>query len=203
LHLQSARPHVSRGKDLQIMAKIRRSQPRDRTAILNLMAEARGDGLTEDEKSRQGFVQGAMNEDILKRLEDGPGIFIAEIGRELAGFAMTAQKHQVAHNRPAIRALGEAEAADPHLGRFLYGPIAVARDYQGQGLLSGLLEALCTHLITAFDQGVAFVEMANKKSLSVHRHYGMAELPVFEIDGRQYIPFVFSPRLFLRPEADT
>lgn len=183
---------------MQMVAKIRRSQPRDRKAILNLMAEARGDGLTADEKSRQGFVQGDMNEDILKRLEDGPGIFIAEKDGELAGFVMTAEKHQVAHNRPAIRALAEAEGEAPHLGRFLYGPTVVAKDYQGQGLLSGLLEALCTHLITAFDQGVAFVEMTNKKSLSVHRHYGMTELPVFEIDGRQYIPFVFSPRLFRR-----
>jgi GNAT superfamily N-acetyltransferase len=178
----------------------RRSQAHDREAILHLMEEARGEGLTNEEKSQQGFVQGPMDQDILARLESGPGIFVAEVNGEMAGFAMSAEKHHIVHNPPAIKAMTEAAATDPHLNQFLYGPTAVARAYQGQGILTGLLVAISAHLSANFDQGVAFVETTNRKSLSVHRHYGMTELASFEIAGREYIPFVFSPKLFQSPE---
>lgn len=50
-----------------------RSAAHDRPAILGLMDEARGLDLSDDERAQAGFVQGAMDESLLARLQSGPG----------------------------------------------------------------------------------------------------------------------------------
>jgi hypothetical protein len=51
----------------------RRSGPGDRQAILALMDVAPGSDLSATEKARRGFVQGAMDEEILAGLQEGTG----------------------------------------------------------------------------------------------------------------------------------
>lgn len=180
---------------------LRRSLPADREAILALMSAARGDALSDAERSEQGFVQGLMDDAILRRLESGPGIFVAaeaESGR-LAGFAMTCQPHTVAHNPPAARAVELAAGRRPDARRFVYGPTAVDLLFRGQGLLTMLLRHLCQELGNSYDEGVAFVDHANGKSLAIHTHYGMTALPPFVLGGHTYTPFIFATDLFARP----
>ncbi|QHK18537.1 GNAT family N-acetyltransferase [Pseudarthrobacter psychrotolerans] len=137
-----------------------------------------------------------MDEAILERLEGGSGIFVAEVDGKLAGFAMTSDPGQATHNGPAVRALELAAEDEPTLRRFLYGPAAVSPAFQGQGILSGLLVDLSLRLQEQFDQGVAFVDHANERSLAVHRHFGMSALSSFELNGSLYTAFIFHPELF-------
>jgi len=172
---------------------VRRSGPADRPAILALMDAARVEGLSAAERAERGFVQGRMDADVLARFEEGPGVFVAEQGGDLAGFAMTSVPGTVTSGPPrsAVDALG-----DGHGRVFLYGPAAVDPRYQGRGVLTTLLVALSRALRDRYDLGVAFVEEANAKSLAVHRHYGMAEAATFVFDGRDYVVFTFSPAEF-------
>lgn len=68
---------------------VRRSGPDDRPAILALMRAARGEGLSPAERAERGFVQGAMDDQVLTRFQEGTGVFVAEEDGALAGFAMT------------------------------------------------------------------------------------------------------------------
>jgi MFS family permease len=199
-HRKSAEQHSEALHDRATFT-VRRSVPSDREAILGLMSAARGDARSDAERSEQGFVQGLMDEPILKRLETGPGIFVAEEAESgrLAGFAMTCQPHAVAHNPPAARAVEAAAERRPDARRFVYGPTAVDPVFRGQGVLTMLLLHLCQELGHSYEEGVAFVDHANGKSLAIHTHYGMTALPPFVLGGHTYTPFVFAPDLFARP----
>lgn len=172
--------------------EVRRSGSGDRAAILNLMETARGKDLSPEQRAERGFVQGVMDEDQLNRFESGTGIFIAEEDNRLAGFAMTADPDAVQDGPPAL-AVAATRAAVGAQRLFMYGPAAVDPQFQGRGVLTTLLSALSSHLRDEYDLGVAFVEDANRRSLDVHRHYGMAEVPGFSYEGRIYHVFTFDP----------
>jgi|GEM_PF-3697436 len=57
-------------------------------------------------------------------------------------------------------------------------------------------------LLAQFQEGTAACSSqrnpANKKSLAVHRHYGMAEIGAFEFQEREYRAFAFDPAAFAR-----
>lgn len=173
-----------------------RSETAHRDAILALLAEARGDDLNDAERGRQGFVQGQMDESILARFQAGSGVFVAYEGQTLAGVAMTSLPGMVEHGPPGQTAVAVAQA-HPDVARdrtFVYGPLAIDRRYQGQGLLTRMLIDVCDALGDDFDLGAAFVETANQKSLAIHRHYPMVESAHFTINDRVYAVFTFAPQ---------
>jgi GNAT superfamily N-acetyltransferase len=171
--------------------EVRRSGPADRAAILRLIEAARGVELSASERAERGFVQGTWDETTLAQHESGPGVFVA-IDRDgtLAGFAMTSEP-ETFHDGPPKLALDAARAALGDQRLLMYGPVAVDPSFQGRGVLTSLLSAVVAHLRDKFDIGVLFVEDANRKSLAVHRHYGMTEVPGFTAGGRDYHVFTF------------
>lgn len=175
--------------------EITRSDEHDRAAILELFAEARGNDLSDEERSRRGFVQGRMDETMLARLQADIGVYVARDGSQIAGLCVASSPGTVQEGPPAemVKAMHAARPAQPLEKTFLYGPVAVARRYQGKGVLSLLLTHLCAELRGRYELGVTFVEAANHKSLAVHRHFGMKETTTFLFQGRTYIVFTFSP----------
>lgn len=179
---------------------IRRSDTHDQPAILALMDAARGDGLSTQERSERGFVQGVMTLETIAVLQEGPGIFVAVEDGVLAGFVMSSipeSTRNVAAKTAVSVAAGELD--DPSLRLFLYGPAVVSPDFQGRGILSQLLVRMCTDLASSFDVGVAMVEAVNKKSMAVHSHYGMRRSAPYDVEGRQYFAFSFPTSLFATP----
>ena len=173
-----------------VSVSVRLATAADNTDILELMAASRGDDLSEAERAERGFVQGTMDDDTLRRSESTTGVFVAEVDGAFGGFAITNRPGSFSAGPPK-RTLDVATDKFPDAALFLYGPAAVSRDVQGRGVLSALLIALSAHLSDRFDVGVAFVEGANAKSLSVHRHYGMIEAGTFQFHEREYVVFTF------------
>jgi GNAT superfamily N-acetyltransferase len=156
------------------------------------MEQARGQGLSDEQRAKRGFVQGVMDDATLIRVESGTGVFVAVEDGRLAGFAMTARPGMV-QSGPPLLAVQAAQAAAGNCRLFMYGPAAVDPHFQGRGVLTSLLKTLCAVLRDDFDLGIAFVEDANQKSLAVHRHYGMTEVPGFTFEKRKYHVFTFHP----------
>ncbi|MDV8009827.1 GNAT family N-acetyltransferase [Rhodococcus sp. IEGM 1241] len=177
---------------------VRRSGTTDLGAILALMQEARGEGLSHEEKAERGFVQGRMDEAMLAGLQEGSGVFVAEEDGSFAGFAVTSSP-VLFTSGPAKETVDAVSALAPDDSRFfLYGPVAVDRRFQGRGVMTALLKSLCRDLVDDYDLGSAFVEVTNAKSLAVHRHYGMTEAAHFTIDDREYAVFTFEPSAFAK-----
>lgn len=180
--------------------EIERSDANDRAEILALMIQARGDDLSDDERARRGFVQGQMNEAMLSEFQSGTGVFVARDGAALVGFCMTSIPGMAKGGPPRelVRAVTEALPEVSLDKIFLYGPVAVDRRYQGQGILTRLLLHACTELRARFELGALFVENSNRKSLAVHRHYRMDERAVFVFNDRQYVAFTFAPDVVVK-----
>jgi GNAT superfamily N-acetyltransferase len=171
------------------------SGPADRPDILNLISEARGDDLTDEERAQQGFIQGHFDESLLERFQNDIGVFIARDDTNVAGFAMASRPGIVSGGPPA-KTIDAVQKALPDVSEeelFLYGPAAVARQYQGQDILTKLLTHICSVLREQFSVGAAFVEEANQRSLAIHRHYPMSETTSFTFKDRPYAVFTFSP----------
>lgn len=180
---------------------VRRSGPDDRPAILALMRAARGEGLSAAERAERGFVQGAMDDQVLTRFQEGTSVFVAEEDGALAGFAMTSPPGAVSSGPPKLAVDAITGGTRAPRRPFLYGPTAVDPRFQGRGVLTAMLAALCRELRDEFDRGVAFVEAANEKSLAVHRHYGMTEAARFHHADREYLVFTFDPAAFAGPRT--
>lgn len=126
---------------------IERSNANDHRAILKLMDESRGEHLSAEERARQGFVQGHMDEALLIRIQAELGVFVARDGSTLAGFVV-ASKASTAGNALATKTANiAAQASGIPLDKiYLHGPVAIDRRYQGQGLLTQLLVYVCSEL---------------------------------------------------------
>jgi predicted GNAT superfamily acetyltransferase len=75
---------------------------------------------------------------------------------------------------------------------YIYGPVCLARDFRGRGLLRGLYEAQKKDLAGLFEIGVAFVSQSNPHSLDAHvKGLGMTEVGDFECRGNVYITLAF------------
>ncbi len=160
------------------------------------MRAARGEGLSPAERAERGFVQGTMDDQVLARFQEDTGVFVAEEDDVLAGFAMTSLPGVVSSGPPKLAVDAVTGGARAPRRPFLYGPAAVDPRFQGRGALTAMLTALCRELRGRFDLGVAFVELANEKSLAVHRHYGMTEAASFHHAEREYVVFTFDPAAF-------
>jgi ribosomal protein S18 acetylase RimI-like enzyme len=171
---------------------VRKATPEDLPAIADLLAAARGDGLSEQERAEHGFIQGHLSDRILHRFIDGTGVFIAVHNHELAGAALTSDPAPLADgNGPPARTIATATTAGM-TDFVLYGPVAVDPRFQGRGIVRLLIDAVQKSLSPSYSDAVLFVETANEKSLAVQRHHGMRELGPFEVGGRDYLVFAFA-----------
>ena len=180
-----------------------RATAQDRPAILALIAQARGDDLSSAQRTCQGFVQGHLDDDVISRFQAESGVFVAYQGQKLAGVAMTSWATGAVDGLPAlcVTAVHEAMPQLPTAQLFLYGPVAVDRHCQGQGILTQLLLQVCTELQSSFYLGIAFVELSNQKSLDIHRHYPMTETAHITFNERHYAVFTFAPEQVLKHYA--
>ncbi|MDN5914140.1 MAG: GNAT family N-acetyltransferase [Pseudonocardia sp.] len=181
-------------REAGVTTRVRRSDAADRPAILALMRRMRGTDLSDEERARQGFIQGRMDDEMLAGMQRGTGVFVAEVDEELAGFAVTFTPEMAVSGPPQrlIDTLDERPEPSP-VRRFLYGPAGVDPRFQGHGILRALLGAIRREFVGAFDQGVLFVGEANEKSLAVHRHYGMSTIGDFTFRDRPYVVMSFDP----------
>lgn len=178
---------------------IRQATAADYPQILQLQHANTPEQLTAEQK-RQGFIVSKMNESQLDAINHGLGILVADDAGRIAGFVCL---HSVADSlpRPAVvdsmlAQLPQALLAGRRLSDlrvFLYGPVCLANDYRGQGLLRQLFVAVRQRTAADFDAGVAFVNDSNPHSLAAHVHgLGMQDALCFCHDGETFHLLAFA-----------
>ncbi len=180
--------------------KILKSGENDIPEILALLKEARGDGLTTEERAKQGFVQGTIDNDLLIKFQNELGVYVVKKNDEIAAVAFTS-KVGITQQGPIV------EAARTILNKFKdlsaddifqYGPVVVKPEFKGKGLLTQLLLFLCLEIGKNFKKGLAFVEEANRLSLKIHQHYFEKEAATFLYKDRKYHAFLFDPKKLIQ-----
>ncbi len=74
---------------------------------------------------------------------------------------------------------------------FQYGPVCVAREFRGRGLLAQLLGAVKTRYGEDYDFGATFINVANVASMSAHRKIGLQTVDEWRANGNDYQTLAF------------
>jgi GNAT superfamily N-acetyltransferase len=166
----------------------------DAPAMAELFAANHHDALTEQERAKQGFVQGDLDADTLRSMAEDGSLLVADDDGRLAGLLGLASPENMPSPPPPIQALLDAQDSLEWEGRplrstpfLLYGPVVVAAAYRGKGVARGLFTAALQAASARADVIVAFIELANQASWRVHVDgFGMTPLGEFTIGDRAY-----------------
>ncbi|MDX2597535.1 GNAT family N-acetyltransferase [Streptomyces sp. WI03-4A] len=166
----------------------------DAMAMAELFAANHHDALTEQERARQGFVQGDFDAGTLRAMAEAGSLLVADDDGRLAGLLGLASPEDLPSAPPPVRALLDAQGSLQWRGRplrstpfLLYGPVVVAAAYRGKGVARGLFAAALRAASGRADVMVAFIELANRASWAVHVDgLGMTPLGEFTLGDRAY-----------------
>ncbi|WSQ15619.1 GNAT family N-acetyltransferase [Streptomyces sp. NBC_01231] len=166
----------------------------DAPAMAELFAANHHDALTEQERARQGFVQGGFDADTLRSMAENGSLLVADDDGRLAGLLGLASPENMPSPPPPVQALLDAQDSLEWEGRplrstpfLLYGPVVVAAAYRGKGVARGLFAAALHAASGRAEAMVAFIELANQASWRVHVDgFGMTPLGEFTIGDRAY-----------------
>jgi predicted GNAT superfamily acetyltransferase len=175
----------------------RRALPGDYAVILNLQSANYIANLSSHERA-QGFLSAQFTPEQTSQLAKDLGTIVAVIDDQIVGF-VCAFRNEFETGSPVIAKMLESydcftlEARPLRAFKsYIYGPVCIAREYRGQGLLRGLYEAQKKGLAGQFEIGVAFVSRSNPHSLDAHvKGLGMTEVGNFECQGNIYVTLAF------------
>ncbi len=176
---------------------IRRAEPRDYPAIIQLQNANTAERLSEEEK-KQGFVVSAMTEETLYEINENLGVLVAEENDQLAGFVCLAMTHPLPEH-PIVRAMYDTFFHQKFNNRsltdynvFIYGPVLIAPKYRGKGILKSLFNAVKEYTKNDYDLGTAFINDKNPHSLAVHvEGLGMYCMQPFESGNEKFQMVIF------------
>ena len=182
------------------LAQYRRAVAGDYQEILQLQSANYIANLTEEERQR-GFLSAKFSLEQTAQIAEDLGITIAVLDDRVAGF-LCAFRNEFPSGSPVIaemlRSFPLFRFEDRPLSSFvgyIYGPVCIAREYRGRGLLRGLYEAQKTDLAGRFEIGVAFVSRTNPHSLRAHVNgLGMMEVGDFQVTANRYVALAFRVR---------
>lgn len=150
------------------------------------------DNLSPEQRRRNGFVQGRMTpEALLERVRENDA-YVAEIGGEIAGVALThpLSRFESADPGAPMTPPAHAVAAARRIGLeapLLYGPAVVKDTFRGRGVARALTEKVFEAARgSGYRSMLAFMEEENVPSITAHERLGWQRIGDFTFQGRPY-----------------
>ena len=179
------------------MVRYRKATPADYRDILRLQSANFIANLSEEER-KGGFLSAQFTPEQTARIAEDLGTTLAIVNDQVAGF-LCALRNEFDTGSPVIAKMLESYDRLTFDGSplsafksYIYGPVCIAREYRGRGVLRGLYEAQKKALAGQFEIGVAFVARTNPHSLNAHvSGLGMAEVGDFSVTGNIYSTLAF------------
>lgn len=179
---------------------IRRAITDDHPGIVDLIARYHYDRLSPEERDG-GFLSAEFTLQQVAETAGDLGVFVAREAGVVAGVVF-AFRHDAGNHPPIVREmLRTAETSSfrqQPLGArrlFVYGPVCIAREHRGRGLLRSLFSAALKELSGRYDAGVTLVANHNTHSLGAHiEGLGMERVGEFDFNGRRHSVLAFDAR---------
>ena len=135
--------------------------------------------------ARGGQLYGDWSEQVIANwLSDGMQAFVARVDDTIKAVLLTSEPYYL-KSPPVMRMLETIEAQDDF---YIYGPVCIASDKRGAGVLAKLWEAARSFYGTR--RAALFIDRNNAASLAAHARLGMVLLGEFEVTGRHYYSLV-------------
>jgi len=146
----------------------------------------------------QGFLSAQFTPQQIARIAEDLGTMVALLDDQVAGFVCAFRK-EFETGSPVIAKMLESyervtfeERPLAAFNSYVYGPVCIAREFRGRGILRGLYEAQRRDLSGQFELGVAFVSRSNPHSLKAHvQGLGMTDVGEFDCGGNRYVTLAF------------
>lgn len=180
--------------------QFRLAVPADIAAITRLQNANLYAAVDENERAG-GFLTTPFSDAQLQAIIKNGGAFVAQIGdAELAGYALVGPWDFYA--QWPIFPFMTARVADKVWNgvalttenTFQYGPVCVAREWRGRGVLPPLFQEMRRHFAPRFSVGMTFINRQNARSLGAHRKLGMEIVDEFSFEDRPYFTLAFLTR---------
>lgn len=163
---------------------IRAMDSNDLGWVLALYQANARDALTPRQRARQGFVQGRMSRESLSDMLEGPGAYVAVLDGKGVAALFT---HEITTVGDGPGAHAGRLAIEEGLPRpFLYGPVVVAEQARGQGVMRKLSEHALRQAAARFETAVAFTDAENPASAAAHRRLGWQPIGTFDLGERSF-----------------
>ena len=178
-------------------AQYRRAVAADYQEILQLQSANYIANLTEEER-KSGFLSAQFSLEQTAEIAQDLGTMVAVLDQRVAGF-LCAFRNEFPSGSPVIAEMllnypvfRFEERPLSSFTSYIYGPVCIARDCRGRGLLRGLFEAQRKDLAGRFEIGVAFVSRTNAHSLRAHVNgLAMMEVGDFQLGANRYVALAF------------
>jgi hypothetical protein len=172
--------------------EIGRATSEDLPGILSLQ-EANHIARLSAEECRGGFLSARFSMAQFAAFASDLGIVVAREKERIIGF-MCASRHDFDSGSPIVESmlagleglsLGGRELSRDRI--CIYGPVCIAADQRGRGVLRRLFHALKAELAGKCANGAAFIARNNPHSFDAHVHgLGMVKIGSFAHGGKMY-----------------
>ncbi len=180
---------------------VRLANPADFLDILELQSQNYIDNVA-PEKRGDGFISTPFTLELLHELEAPSRFFVArdDDSNALAGYVFAGSwafccrwpAFQVAIARFPLRWRGELLEANQ---TFQYGPICIAHEFRGQGVLPLLFDAVKAEMRDEYAVGTTWINRANGRSMRAHvGKLGLVALDEWAWDGKEFVTLGFETR---------
>ena len=166
--------------------------PQDLWQILELQAENLPSCLNEQEMKSQGFVTVKHDAQLLEEMNRRHQHIIAKDGDRVIGFALVMLKEfsdKIPVLVPMFQLIDQLSYKEKPLKEgnyFVMGQICIDKGYRGQGVFSGLYEALRQQMSPHFDVVVTEIATRNTRSLKAHAKVGFEPVKRYTADGEEW-----------------
>jgi GNAT superfamily N-acetyltransferase len=171
--------------------------PDEFAAILALHAQNHVSNLGEDARG-DGFLTIFPDLAHLAKLESQKSLFVARGERgDLAGYVLSAPWNFYAQwpvfaTQTDRFPLAFGDQILTTQNSFQYGPVCVAREFRGRGVLPAMFDAVKAHFAPIFPIGATFINLQNARSMAAHRKLGFQIVDEWSAAENHYATLAFS-----------
>ena len=166
----------------------RASTAEELKAILNLQQKNLSETLSEDEKSKEGFVTLKHDFEVLEKMNDACPHCIAKSNDKVVGYALC-MLQEFRNDVPLLVPMfNEVDNTlkEQHLklDYVVMGQICIDKSMRGQGIFRGLYSYMSEELKEDFDVIITEVDAKNKRSSNAHLAIGFKIMKKYESNSR-------------------
>jgi L-amino acid N-acyltransferase YncA len=144
------------------------------------------------EQLADGFLATRYESHQFKRINTELAIVVAVADTKVVGY-LCAKCFSYAVEFPVLRALINHMTARRVNNvsinaetTFIYGPVCVAREVRGKGVVAGMWKTMQEIAATRYKAAILFIADTNIRSLRAHEKLGMQQYGMFEQGGNRY-----------------
>jgi ribosomal protein S18 acetylase RimI-like enzyme len=154
----------------------------DLTEILTLQQENLRSNVSDETKSKQGFVTVEHSFELLKSMHQAEPAAIAKAEGHIVGYCLAMPdtfRYSIPVLAPMFEVFDQIKYQEKLINEYAYivsGQVCVAKSYRGMGIFDQMYQALRNRLSSRYELMLTEVAKRNTRSIQAHKRIGFEKL---------------------------